>query len=315
MSKNYSDNFKHSIQKYSVIISRWSRCSTLSKKLIVGQSDEIFGVNTINWCDFAWKHLSLIGGEGHIYLWLVAKKSSLSRAQRFAYFQILCYVLEKWTRTSQSNTVWEEKLTWFKSSSQYRTLDTIDGEPMEFEWNNFPGFTTLLLHYKVQEFVSKMSIQPEDFTGRVIFMSMFNGISWWISRKKGRMRIKRSTRFDLYKKIFTKEDGHSSDLDQKRSGILLLNVNHKENGTELQSKWCWHSAKANTQSSEPRVHCHEERSKPKDMENYLFTSVPMEIWLKLFFAQLFLLISSVSTEQAQMCARNTVPVKQVRRDP
>ena len=34
-----------------------------------------------------------------------------------------------------SNSAWEEKLSWFKSSSQYRTLDTIDGEPMEFEWN------------------------------------------------------------------------------------------------------------------------------------------------------------------------------------
>ena len=32
-----------------------------------------------------------------------------------------------------SNTVWERQLGWFKDSSQYRTLDTIDGEPMEFE--------------------------------------------------------------------------------------------------------------------------------------------------------------------------------------
>ena len=31
---------------------------------------------------------------------------------------------------------------------------------------------------EVQEFLSKMSIQPEDFTGRIIFMSMFNDISW-----------------------------------------------------------------------------------------------------------------------------------------
>ena len=31
---------------------------------------------------------------------------------------------------------------------------------------------------EVQKFLSKMSIQPEDFTGRIIFMSMFNGISW-----------------------------------------------------------------------------------------------------------------------------------------
>ena len=37
--------------------------------------------------------------------------------------------------------------------------------------------------------------------------------------------------------------------------------------------------------------------------------------LKLFFAQLFLSISSASTEQSRMCVRNTVLVKQVRRDP
>ena len=49
---------------------------------------------------------------------------------------------------------------------------------MELEWNIFPGFTTLQLVREVREFLSKMSIQPEDFTGRIIFMSMFNDISW-----------------------------------------------------------------------------------------------------------------------------------------
>ena len=42
----------------------------------------------------------------------------------------------------------------------------------------FPGFTTLQLCNKVQEFMSKMSDQPEEFTGRIIFMSMFNDITW-----------------------------------------------------------------------------------------------------------------------------------------
>ena len=36
---------------------------------------------------------------------------------------------------------------------------------------------------------------------------------------------------------FHQEDGHSSDLDQKRSGILLMKANHKDNGTGLRSKW------------------------------------------------------------------------------
>ena len=78
----------------------------------------------------------------------------------------------------QSNTVREDKLTLFKSSSQYRILDRIDDEQMEFEWNIFPRFTTLQLCNKVQEFMSKMSDQPEEFQGRSICVSMFNDISW-----------------------------------------------------------------------------------------------------------------------------------------
>ena len=78
----------------------------------------------------------------------------------------------------QSNTVWEDKLTWFKSSSQYRALDTIDGEPMEFEWNISQDSPHCSSATKVQEFLSKMSEEPEEFTGRIIFMSMFNDITW-----------------------------------------------------------------------------------------------------------------------------------------
>ena len=46
---------------------------------------------------------------------------------------MLC--LGKMNQNPTSNTVWEEKLSWFKDSPQYRTLETIDGEPMEFERN------------------------------------------------------------------------------------------------------------------------------------------------------------------------------------
>ena len=63
--------------------------------------------------------------------------------------------------------------------------------------------------------------------------------------------------------------------------------------------------KTDTQFSEPRVHCPEERSKAKEVENDQYTSVPMVIRLKLFFAQLFLLISSVFMEQSQICVTNT----------
>ena len=49
---------------------------------------------------------------------------------------------------------------------------------MEFEWNIFPRVTTLQLVHEVQEFLSIMRMQPKDYTGRIIFISMFNDISW-----------------------------------------------------------------------------------------------------------------------------------------
>ena len=75
-----------------------------SEKLIAEQSDEIHGVKTINWCDSSWKHLTLIGDEEVI---------SLSHAKVYVFSDsVLC--LRKMSENPQSNTVWKDKLTWFK---------------------------------------------------------------------------------------------------------------------------------------------------------------------------------------------------------
>ena len=44
---------------------------------------------------------------------------------------------------------------------------------MEFEWNIFPGFNTLQLSQEVKILLLRLGETPEDFTGRIIFMSMF----------------------------------------------------------------------------------------------------------------------------------------------
>ena len=90
----------------------------ISEKLIAEQSDEIYGVNTINRDDSSWKLLSLIGDEEVI---------SLSHAKVYVFSDsVLC--LGKMSENPQSNTVWEGRLTWFKSSPEYRALDKNDGE-------------------------------------------------------------------------------------------------------------------------------------------------------------------------------------------
>ena len=67
---------------------------------------------------------------------------------------------------------------WIKSSQSYRVYDGISGEPTEFEWNIFPGFDTLQLYGKVKDLLSRSGETPENFTGRSLFKSIFNDISF-----------------------------------------------------------------------------------------------------------------------------------------
>ena len=77
----------------------------------------------------------------------------------------------------ESNEAWKKRIEWIITDTSYRDYDGINGEPTEFEWNIFPGFTTLQLCGKVTDLLSKFGEAPETFTGRILFMSMFNDIS------------------------------------------------------------------------------------------------------------------------------------------
>ena len=105
-------------------------------------------------------------------------KSSVFSAQKVYVFSGSVLCLGKMNENPRPNSAWEERLAWFKISLEYRTLDRIDGEPIEFEWNIFPGCTTLQFSHKVQELLLRLGETPENSTGRITFMSMFNDISW-----------------------------------------------------------------------------------------------------------------------------------------
>ena len=64
------------------------------------------------------------------------------------------------------------------------TYDAINGESTELEWNIFPGFTTLQLCGKINDLLSDLGQTPETFTGRILFLSMFNDISCDRKRNK-----------------------------------------------------------------------------------------------------------------------------------
>ena len=209
VGKNYSD-------KLQFIKNTWENLSLkkmfeISEQLILEQSDEIFGVSQISWESSPSKQISLVNDEEVI---------SLSHAKVYVFSDsVLC--LGKMNQNPISNTVWERQLEWFKDSSQYRTLDTIDREPMEFEWNIFPGFLTLQLVDEVRKFLSKMSEEPEEFTGRIIFMSVFNDIIRRINDNEKECIANSTLVSQFAKKDFQQDVGHLSDLGQQQSGMPL----------------------------------------------------------------------------------------------
>ena len=111
MGKNYSENL-HSIKNIGNNVTM-KQMFDISDKLIVGQSDEIYGVTPINWEDSSWKQLTLVSDE---------EVTSLSNTKVYVFSDsVLC--LGKMNENPQSNYAWEDRLTWFKSSSEYRACE------------------------------------------------------------------------------------------------------------------------------------------------------------------------------------------------
>ena len=163
MGKNYLKNCQSIANTTDLKLKQMFDTSTR----LVSEQDEISGLETIGWENHSWKYLSLIGDERVI---------NLQRTKVYVFSDsVLC--LGKIFENPQSNDAWEQRLGWLKTSQNYRNFDRIDGEPMEFEWNIFPVHNTLQLNEEVKRLLLKLHETPENFTGRITFMSMFNDIS------------------------------------------------------------------------------------------------------------------------------------------
>ena len=163
MGKNFLDN-QNSIMNSTDLTLK--KMFNISAKL-VGEQDEISNVDTIHWEKHSWKCLSLIDDETII---------NLQRAKVYVFSDsVLC--LGKIHQHPKANESWKDRIEWITTSQSYRDYDGISGEPTEFEWNIFPGFTTLHLYGKDTYLLSRLGETPENFTRRILFMSMFNDIS------------------------------------------------------------------------------------------------------------------------------------------
>ena len=163
MGKNFMDNQNSIMNSKDLTL---KKMFDISEKL-VSEQEEIHNVDKIHWKNHSWKQLSLIGDETVI---------NLQRAKVYVFSDsVLC--LGKIHQHPNANEAWKKRIEWITTSQSYRDFDGISGEPTEFEWNIFPGFTTLQLCGKVTDLLSRLGETPETFTGRILFMSMFNDIS------------------------------------------------------------------------------------------------------------------------------------------
>ena len=130
------------------------------------EQEEINNVDKIHWKNYSWKQLSLIGDETVI---------NLQRAKVYV-FSDSVLSLGKVHSHLESNEAWKKRIEGIITDKSYRDYDGINGEPTEFDWNIFPGFTTLQLCDNINDLLSDLGQTPETFTGRILFMSMFNDI-------------------------------------------------------------------------------------------------------------------------------------------
>ena len=134
---------------------------------LVNNQEEINCLDKILYGKNSWTHLSLINDEVVINL----------QSTKVYVFSDSVLCLGKVLQHPESNEAWKNRVAGARPERSYRDCDAINGESTEFEWNIFPGFTNLQLCDKISDLLSSMGQTPETFTGRILFMSMFNDIS------------------------------------------------------------------------------------------------------------------------------------------
>ena len=87
-----------------------------------------------------------------------------------------CFVW--WKMGDDPIATWKSKIKLYSENNHFKDMNRIDGMRKEFEWEIFPGITTLALLEKIQSLMRDLQCDPEQFNDRIIFMSMYSDIAW-----------------------------------------------------------------------------------------------------------------------------------------
>ena len=158
----------------------------------INNDEEVYCLDKIEYQRNTWTQLSLINDPVVIGL----------QSTKVYVFSDSVLCLGKVLQHPECNQAWKDRVAGARAERDYSDFDDIKGEPAEFEWNIFPGFTTLQLCDKINNLLSSLGQTPENFTGRNLFMSMFNDISC-----EGKDNRQQCLRDADYVKTFAKKFG------------------------------------------------------------------------------------------------------------
>ena len=199
----------------------------ISEKMITEQSDEIYGISTINWAVFM--EVFIFGW------WWRSHPSPAHKGLRIFRFCMMPWKDEreptiKYCMGRQTDVV-----------QKFITIQSLGHTTQSWWWAD--GIRV--------EYLSRIHhIAALQQSPRVIVKierKSLDGLSSCrcSTASHGDLKtIKKNTNqvlssFLSKRKDFQQDKCHSSDLDQKRNGIPPMKTVHTENGKELQSKWCF----------------------------------------------------------------------------
>ena len=84
---------------------------------------------------------------------------------------VLCLV--KMHGPEEAIKKWNDQVSTLKMCPTFSELQGLDGDSIDFEWKIFPGATASDILHKIQADLQGEHITPENFSDRMIFMTMF----------------------------------------------------------------------------------------------------------------------------------------------
>ena len=183
----------------------------ITQRSILHHADEILNVSAIEWTFSRQTRSTLLHDQ--VIKWTKAKVHVYTDS-------VLC--LGKMQELSGANKKWTDQHREFQRCNDYRELIGIDGEPIEFEWNIFPGLT----RHRSKKILQDQKTDTEHLEGRLNAKSMFSDIDW-TKYGNSEICISNSEQVKNYAKRFRVGAGHSS-VHEKKNGTERTPTNLKE---------------------------------------------------------------------------------------